>query len=274
MSTLAPTMQAFFTQRLAGQRHASPHTIASYRDTMRLLLAFAERRLGTRPSNLELEDIDAELVTAFLEHLERERGNGARTRNNRLAAIHSLFRFAAVQHPEHSAAIQRVLAIPPKRFDRALITYLTEPEVDALLAAPDRSTWAGRRDHALLLLAATTGLRASELTGLLTSDVHLGTGAHVSCRGKGRKQRITPLTKNTAKVLRAWLPEHDVDESARCSRPATADRSPATDSNVASPDTLPPRPPHALRSRPSRSRCTCYATPPRCGCCTPAWTAP
>ena len=214
MSTLAPTMQAFFTQRLAGQRHASPHTIASYRDTMRLLLAFAERRLGTRPSNLELEDIDAELVTAFLEHLERERGNGARTRNNRLAAIHSLFRFAAVQHPERSAAIQRVLAIPPKRFDRALITYLTEPEVDALLAAPDRSTWAGRRDHALLLLAATTGLRASELTGLVTSDVHLGTGAHVSCRGKGRKQRITPLTKNTAKVLGAWVPKHDVDESA------------------------------------------------------------
>jgi len=214
MSTLASTMQAFFTQRLIGQRHASPHTIASYRDTMRLLLTFAEHRLGTRPSNLALDDIDAELVTAFLEHLERDRSNSARTRNNRLAAIHSLFQFAALQHPEHAATIQRVLAIPPKRFDRALITYLTEPEIDALLVAPDQSTWAGRRDHALLLLAATTGLRASELTGLLTSDVHLGTGAHVSCRGKGRKQRITPLTKNTAKVLRAWLTEHDVDESA------------------------------------------------------------
>ena len=227
MSTLAPTMQAFFTQRLIGQRRASPHTIASYRDTMRLLLA-SPNAAGKRPSDLTVEDLDADLVGAFLEHLERERGNTARTRNNRLAAIHSLFRFAALQHPEHAAVIQRVLAIPPKRFDRALITSLTEPEIEALLGAPDRDSWTGRRDHALLLLAATTGLRASELTSLLRTDVHLGQGAHISCRGKGRKQRITPLTKNTAAVQRAWLTEHRGDDAqplfpARHGGPITRD---------------------------------------------------
>jgi integrase/recombinase XerD len=153
MSALAPTLQAFFTDRLTRERHASPHTIAAYRDTMRLLLAFAEQRVHKRPSQLELDDLDARLVGAFLDHLEHERGNSARTRNARLAAIHSLFRFAALQHPEHAAVIQRVLAIPVKRFHRADVTYLTEPEVDALLAAPDRATWTGRRDHTLLLLA-------------------------------------------------------------------------------------------------------------------------
>jgi integrase/recombinase XerD len=164
MSTLAPTLQAFFTDRLTRERHASPHTIAAYRDTMRLLLAFAEQHVAKRPSQLELDDLDAELVGAFLDHLEHERGNSVRTRNARLAAIHSLFRFAALEHPEHAAVIQRVLAIPVKRFHRADVTYLTEPEVDALLAAPDRATWTGRRDHILLLLAVQTGLRASELT--------------------------------------------------------------------------------------------------------------
>jgi site-specific recombinase XerD len=213
VSDLAPLLQGYFT-RLIGQRHASPHTIASYRDTMRLLLAFTEARLGKRPSNLSLQDIDAELVSAFLNHLENERGNSPRTRNNRLAAIHSLFHFAALERPEHAAVIQRVLAIPAKRFERALITYLTEPEITALLAAPDPSTWAGRRDHALLLLAAQTGLRASEVTGLLRSDAHLETGAHISCRGKGRKQRITPLTKNAVVILRAWLAEHDAQPDA------------------------------------------------------------
>lgn len=207
MSPLAPTLQAFFTERLIRERNASPHTIASYRDTWRLLLAYASQRTGTTPSRLDLADLDAPLIGAFLDHLEHERGNSVRTRNNRLAAIHSLFRFAALSHPEHADSIARVLAIPPKRYDRALVTWLTEPEVDALLAACDQSTWTGRRDHALLALAVQTGLRVSELIGLTRPDVHLGAGAHVACHGKGRKDRITPLTANTVAVLRHWLHE-------------------------------------------------------------------
>ena len=207
MTALAPILQAFFTDRLARQRHASTHTIAAYRDTWRLLLGYASATTGAQPSQLDLADLDAPLIGAFLDHLEADRGNSARTRNARLAAVHSLFRYAALRCPEHAATIARVLAIPPKRFDKALVTWLTEPEIAALLAAPDRSTWAGRRDHALILLAAQTGLRISELTGLTTSDVHLGTGAHVSCTGKGRKQRITPLTATTVTVLRTWLAE-------------------------------------------------------------------
>jgi site-specific recombinase XerD len=207
VTALAPTLQAFFTDRLARQRDASPHTVAAYRDTWRLLLAFTAQRTGRQPFQLEFADLDATLVGAFLDHLERERGNTARTRNARLAAVHSLFRYAALRHPQDAEVIARVLAIPLKRFDRALVTYLTEPEVAALLAAPNRSTWAGRRDYALILLAAQTGLRVSELTGLTCGDVHLGTGAHVSCLGKGRKQRITPLTTSTVAVLRTWLAE-------------------------------------------------------------------
>ncbi len=207
MSALAPTLQAFFTDRLIRQRQASPQTIAAYRDTLRLLLTFAAARTGKQPSRLDVADLDAPLVGAFLDYLERDRGNGARTRNARLAAIRSLFRYAALRHPEHADLIGRVLAIPPKRFERSLVTYLTEPEVDALLAAPDRTTPTGRRDHALLLVAVQTGLRVSELIGLRCADVHLGTGAHVSCRGKGRKERITPLSAGTVAVLRVWLAE-------------------------------------------------------------------
>ena len=207
MSTLAPTLQAFFTDRLIRQRHASGHTIAAYRDTFRLLLAFAEQQTGSTPSRLRIADLDAPLVSAFLDHLETVRGNGVRTRNARLAAVHSLFRYAALRHPEDSAVIQRVLAIPPKRFDRTIITYLSEAETDALLAAPDQSTRTGRRDHAMLATAVQTGLRASELVSLSVNDVHLGTGAHVSCLGKGRKQRITPLTASTVTVLKNWLEE-------------------------------------------------------------------
>jgi integrase/recombinase XerD len=209
MTALAPTLQAFFTDRLARQRQASPHTIAAYRDTWRLLLSYAATQAGRQPYELDLADLDAPLIGKFLDHLERERGNSARTRNARLAAVHSLFRYAALRHPEHAEVIARVLAIPPKRYDKALVTWLTEPELAALLAAPDRSTWAGRRDHALILLAAQTGLRVSELTALASGDIHLGTGAHVSCTGKGRKQRITPLTTGTVAVLRVWLAERD-----------------------------------------------------------------
>jgi site-specific recombinase XerD len=204
---LAPTLQAFFTDRLARQRQASPHTVAAYRDTFKLLLTFAERTTRIPPSRLQIADLDAPLIGAFLDHLERERGNSVRTRNARLAALHSLFRYAALRHPEHAAVIARVLAIPPKRFDRTIVTYLTEPEINALLAAPDQSTWTGRRDHALLALAVQTGLRASELISLTVADAHLGTGAHISCVGKGRKQRITPLTAGTVTVLNAWPTE-------------------------------------------------------------------
>jgi integrase/recombinase XerD len=207
MTALAATLQAFFTDRLIRQRQASPHTLAAYRDTLRLLLVFASAKHGLEPSKLDLDNLDAPLVGAFLDHLEHQRKNGVRTRNARLAAIHSLFRYAALRHPEHAAVIERVLAIPPKRFDRRLVTFLTEPEIDALLAAPARSTSTGRRDRALLALAAQTGLRASELIGLQCADVHLGAGAHVSCLGKGRKLRITPLTSSVVGVLRVWLAE-------------------------------------------------------------------
>lgn len=207
MSALAPLVEAFFTDRLINQRGASANTIAGYRDTFRLLLGFATDRTGKTPSGLDIAEIDAPLIAAFLDHLEHERGNQVRTRNNRLAAIHSMFSYAALRHPEHAATIQRVLAIPAKRCDRNLVTWLTATEVDALLAAPDRSTWAGRRDHAMLTLAAQTGLRISELTGLRIADVHLEAGAYVHCLGKGRKERATPLTPHTVAVLRVWLRE-------------------------------------------------------------------
>ena len=207
MTALATTLQAFFTDRLIRQRQASPHTLAAYRDTLRLLLVFASARHGMEPSKLDVDNLNAPLVGAFPDHLEHQRENGVRTRNARLAAIRSLFRYAALRHPEHAAVIERVLAIPPKRFDRRLVTFLTEPELDALLAAPAPSTSTGRRDRALLALAAQTGLRASELIGLQCADVHLGAGAHVSCLGKGRKLRITPLTSSMVGVLRAWLAE-------------------------------------------------------------------
>ena len=186
MTALAPTLQAFFTERLARQKNASPHTVAAYRDALRMLVQFAARRIGTAPARLQIEDVDAQLVGAFLDHLEHDRGNSARSRNTRLAAIHSLFGFAALRHPEHAALIARVLAIPPKRCDRAVVSFLTDEEIDALLTAPDTSRWIGRRDHTLLLVAVQTGLRVSELTALCCGDVHLGHGAHVRCLGLSR----------------------------------------------------------------------------------------
>ena len=207
MTALAPILQGFFTQRLIAQLQASGHTVAAYRDTFRLLLAFAHDRTGTAPCELRLDDIDAELVTAFLEHLRHDRRNSARTRNARLSAIHSLFRYAALRHPENAALIQRVLAIPPARFDKAPVSYLTAQEADALLAAPDRARWTGRRDHALLAVAIQTGLRVSELTALTRSDVHLGSSPHVRCVGKDRKERSTPLITQVTRALRTWLDE-------------------------------------------------------------------
>jgi integrase/recombinase XerD len=207
MSALAPTLQGFFAERMLSQRRASPNTVASYRDTFRLLLVFAQLRTGKKPSTLQVEDLDAVFIGAFLDHLERERHNSVRTRNTRLAAVHSLFAYAALRHPEHAALIQRVLAIPAKRTDRQLVSFLTHDEVNAMLAAPDRRTWVGRRDHALILVAVQTGLRVTELTSLTCEDVELGTGAHVRCHGKGRKERITPLTTQACGVLRVWLAE-------------------------------------------------------------------
>lgn len=207
MTTLAPTLEAFFTQRLIAQRRSSPHTIAAYRDAFRLLLGFVHDTTGTPPAKLDLPVIDAPLVAAFLDHLEADRGVAITTRNARLAAIHSFFHYAALRHPEHAALIQRVLAIPAKRTDRGPISYLTAAEIDALLAAPDCATRLGRRDHALLTLALQTGLRVSELCGLCRDDITLGTGAAVSCMGKGRKQRATPLTAATASVVSNWLKE-------------------------------------------------------------------
>jgi integrase/recombinase XerD len=220
---LAGLLERFFTDRLLRQLAASPHTVAAYRDTFRLLLRFAQQRLDKPPSALLLLEIDAPFVGRFLEHLEKERGNSTRTRNARLAAIHSFFRFAALEEPGCGATCQRVLAIPTKRTDRRLVTSLTRAEADALLAAPDRTTWLGRRDHALLFLLLQTGLRVSELTGLRSGDIVLTAGAHVRCLGKGRKDRCTPLTRDAVALLRAWLAESagDLDAPAFPSRRGT-----------------------------------------------------
>ncbi len=207
MTALAPTLEAFFSERLVTQRRASPNTVAAYRDTFRLLLPFLQDTTGTPPCRLALEDLDAPRIAAFLDHLEQARGSKVTTRNARLAAIHSLFRYAALRHPEHAGLIARVLAIPAKRTDRAVISFLNDEEIEAVLAAPDRSTRIGRRDHAVLALLFQTGLRVSELTGTRCADLSFGTGANVRCFGKGRKERATPLTQQTAAVMRAWLDE-------------------------------------------------------------------
>jgi site-specific recombinase XerD len=207
MSDLAPLLQGFFTERLMHQRQASPHTIRSYRDTFKLLLRFVYQTTGRHPAQLGLADLDAGTVTRFLQSLEVGRGNSPATRNARLAAIHSFFRYAALYMPDQAATIQQVLAVPPRRADRAMVNYLNSREAGALVAAPDRTTWLGRRDHALLLLALHTGLRVSELTALKIDDVKLGAGANVRCTGKGRKDRCTPLTKEAAKTLRSWISE-------------------------------------------------------------------
>ncbi len=204
---LAPVLTRFFTQRLMSQRHASPHTISSYRDTFRLLLQFTQARLHKAPSKLAWSEIDAPLISAFLDDLQEQRKITARSRNLRLTAIRSLFRYAAFELPDQSEQIQRVLAIPNKRYVREQVHFLTQPEVKALVAAPDPGSWSGRRDQAWLLLALQTGLRLSELTGLTRQDLHLGAGAYVQVLGKGRKERCVPLTKQTVAILQAWLKE-------------------------------------------------------------------
>jgi integrase/recombinase XerD len=207
MSALAPALQAYFTERLINQRAASPNTIGAYKTTFRLLLRFTSQATGEKPAELDIAELDAPLIADFLDHLEHHRHNSPATRNNRLAAIHSLFGYLALQYPEHAASIQRVLAIPAKRTERHLLTYLTEHEVDSLLAACDQSTWTGRRDHAMFALAIQTGLRISELATLTRGNITLSTGANVHTIGKGRKERRTPLVPPIKGILRAWLTE-------------------------------------------------------------------
>ena len=205
-------LQRFFTERLVSQLQASSHTVASYRDTFRLLLAYASERLGRLPTDLQVNDIDAQLVGHFLSFVETTRGNSARSRNTRLSAIRSFFKYVAINEPQLLQHCQRILAIPSKRYEKRAIDYLDRNEIEALLAAPDLANWYGRRDRTLLLLALQTGLRVSELISLDCRDVVLGTGAHVRCQGKGRKERATPLRKDSVRVLRAWLgerPGHD-----------------------------------------------------------------
>ena len=208
MSLLAPALQTYFTQRLISQRAASPNTISAYKFTFRLLLRFASKQTGKPPSRLDIDDLDSSLITAFLGHLEHDRHNQPATRNQRLAAIHSLFAYLALGHPEHAGTIQRVLAIPPKRAGHKILTYLTDTEVDALLAACDQTTWTGRRDHTMFALTIQTGLRISELAGLTRQDIVLATGANVHTIGKGRKERRTPLTPAIQTMLKAWLTEN------------------------------------------------------------------
>lgn len=206
-ATLPALIQQFFTDRLCTQMDASPHTIAGYRDTFRLLLQFASERTGRAPTTLKVDDLDCVLVGEFLMHVETQRRNTARSRNTRLAAIRSFFRFVAMTEPAYILHCQKILAMPGKRYVKRTVEFLDHAEMEALLAAPDRSTWAGRRDHAILMVALQTGLRASEIVGLRRCDVVIGTGAHIRCEGKGRKQRSTPLRKESAKVLKAWLKE-------------------------------------------------------------------
>lgn len=207
MTLIAPTMQSFFTDRLVKQRRVSPRTITVYRDTMRLLITFTQQRTGRPAHKLDWADLDAAMITAFLDHLEQDRANSTRTRNLRLTAIRSLFAYAALRHPEHAGLIQQVLAIPSKRFDRPTIAFLTATQIDALVNAPDLTRWEGRRDRALLLTAVQTGLRVAELIGLDCADLTLGTGAAVSCLGKGRRHRAVPLTAPTEAVLKVWTSE-------------------------------------------------------------------
>lgn len=224
MTAFAPLLQAFFTDRLITQRHATANTTAAYRDTFRLLLAYLHEHTGTAPAGLDIGDLDATRIGGFLSHLEHERGNSPRTRNARLAAIHSLFSYAALRHPEHADTIARVLAIPAARIQRNLVTWLTDAETTALLDACDQTTRTGRRDHAMFALAIQTGLRVSELTGLNLADIRTGTGAHVHCLGKGRKERATPLLPDTIAIMNAWITERATPGTEPLFAPTTGRR--------------------------------------------------
>ena len=206
-NTFPALLQSFFTDRLLRQWRASAHTVASYRDAFRLLLRFANQNLSKEPSVLSLKDLTPDFLSSFLDYVEKARNNSVRTRNARLAAIHSFFRYVSFREPAYAELCHQILAIPSKRFERRPIEFLTRKEIDALIDAPDKTTWVGRRDRTFLLTAIQTGLRVSELIGLRCEHVVMGTGAHVRCDGKGRKQRCTPLRRETAGVMSSWLCE-------------------------------------------------------------------
>ncbi len=248
MSLVAPTLQLFFTQRLAKQRQASPATVRAYRNAIVLLLRFAQDRTGKPPSALDWDDLGVETISAFLDHLEADRHNSARSRNARLAALRSLFRYAALRHPEHAQLIAQVLAVPQKRSDKAQVSFLEPAEVKALLAAPDLNRWEGRRDYALIALALQTGLRLSELIGIRSGDIELGSGAHVRCTGKGRKHRCVPLTTANVAILRAWCRERCGMLDEPLFPPAAGAGSATTRSQHASPSTRASPPSGARRS--------------------------
>ncbi len=251
MSAVAPTMQAFFTERLARQRQASPRTIAAYRDGLRLLLNFVQQHHGIAPSTLDWDDLDAPVIAAFLDHLERDRHNSARTRNARLTAIRSLFTYAALRHPEHAATIQQVLAIPPKRFDKATVAFLTATEVDALLAAPDRASWEGRRDHALLLLAVQTGLRVSELTGSTAGTSPSRPARTSAATARAASSAPSPSPKPPPQCCRCGFGNEVAGPTIRCSPSGPGGGSATMRSSDASPSTPPPRLNDARRYTPS-----------------------
>ena len=274
MTPVAPTLQAFFTDRLTRQLQASPRTIASYRDTLRLLLCFTQQRTGKQPAKLDWNDLNETIITAFLEHLETERQNTARTRNLRLTAIRSLFKYAALRHPEHASVIAQVLSIPPKRHQQRQISFLTAGESEALINAPDQSRWEGRRDRAMLILTIQAGLRVSELIALNSGDVQLGTGAHVRCEGKGRKERAVPLTIPARTVLTTWLTERAGRPTDPLFAPEPADGSAATRSSNASPSTPRPRARTAHRWKANNYILTCSDTAARCPSYKPASTPP
>lgn len=214
VSKFSTLLQRFFTDRLIGQLGASSHTVACYRDTFRLLLRFAAKQLGQTPCKLQIEKLDVTFIGKFLEYLEVTRGNCSRTRNNRLSALQSFFRYVAFSEPEFVLHCQRILAIPTKRYERGPVEFLTEEQSAALVAAPDPKKWIGRRDRTILLVAIQTGLRNSEITALRGRDVELAAGAHLRCFGKGRKTRCTPLRHDVVAVLKRWLSEQGNDSSA------------------------------------------------------------
>lgn len=266
-ANLPALLQRFFTERLQSQLGASPYTVASYRDTFRLLLVFASARLKRAPSQLRVEDLSAALIGAFLHHLEHERACTPKTRNLRLTAVRSFFRFVAYAEPACSLQCQQVLAIPSKRHERPTVEFLTEEETAALVVAPDPITWIGRRDRTLLQVAAQTGLRSAEIRNLRCCDVHLGVGAHVRCFGKGRKTRCTPLRRDVATALDAWLLARGGGRTIPSSRAHVAASSAQTLCRHSSPGTSPRRARSALRSGGDRSRHTRFGTRPPCIFC-------
>ena len=274
MTMIAPTLQAFFSDRLAKQLNASASTIESYRDTLSLLLRFVQDTTGKPPSALDWEELDEPVIAAFLEHLETERGNSARTRNLRFTAIRSLFQYAAVRHPEHAAVIGRVLSIPPKRFQRRAVTFLTAEECKAVIDAAPLGRREGRRDRAMLTLTIQSGLRVSELVAVNCGDVTLGTGGCVCVEGKGRKHRAVPLTKEARAVSPSGSKSGAAHSKIRCSRHAQAADSVAMPSSAASRFMSRPRPSDACRSKANESIPTFSGTAAQWRCCTPASTAP